>query len=525
MTNNKWFWTIFSFLLLWTAALAWYTTKLYLEANPSSNLAELLKPSEPKPTLSIMYNAEEQPAEKSVVAQLLQSQLGKQGVDIKLEPVPNTIYAERMAKGNYESTLSLWYLDYNDPEGFLTDFYSKSGYRAARYNDPEFDRLYLAGLLAPSEPQKLQAYKNAVRKLQQDLPWIPLFSNTEIFLMKPEAVGFQSNGYQYYDYRQVAMEHISAASDVEVQTLDPALTYDLASKHLVTQSYEGLIAMDKDSKIVPALASDWAFSPQGDVLTFNLRKGVYFHKAPFFENVTQGELTAEDVKASFERLLKSNSPYTYIFDHVQGVEAFKSGAAKEVSGFQVADPYTFKIALAQPFPTMLPWLLAPAAYVLPKELPDQYDFSQGSVGTGPFVLKTWDGVTARFDANPEYRVKGLPIAKTLSLRIIKDVNTLVTAFKRGEIDILNVPLALFNDVFDKQGEVQGDWTRYAYRGVKLNNLKFLAFNMEKAPWGKHLSLRAQVVKAIDKKAIAERLFMGKARVADTIIPSGIAGFE
>jgi len=41
------------------------------------------------------------------------------------------------------------------------------------------------------------------------------------------------------------------------QSFDPALTYDLASKHMVTQSYEGLIALDGQAKIVPALAASW----------------------------------------------------------------------------------------------------------------------------------------------------------------------------------------------------------------------------------------------------------------------------
>ncbi|MGH8549681.1 MAG: ABC transporter substrate-binding protein [Methylococcales bacterium] len=118
-------------------------------------------------------------------------------------------------------------------------------------------------------------------------------------------------------------------------------------------------------------------------------------------------------------------------------------------------------------------------------------------------MKSWDGVTARFDANPDYWLQGQPVAKTLSLRIVKDVNTLVTAFKRGETDILNVPLALFNDVFDKDGEVKEDWRGFVYRGVGLNNLKFLAFNMEKSPWGKDQSLRARVVAALDESPDAK----------------------
>lgn len=521
MTKKRWFLLLFIIFLVPLLVFLALTLR-HAELNVEEQQPAV---SPPSPPLSIMYNAEEQPAEKSLVAQLLQAQLSKHGIEVKLDPVPNTLYNERLAKGDYESVLSLWYLDYNDPEGFLTDFYSKAGYRAARYNSPEYDSLYLGGLQAPTESEKLEKYHQAVALLQRDLPWVPLFSNSEVFLMKPEAAGFQSNAYQYYDYRQVHLEQIRAASDVEVQTLDPALAYDLASKHLITQSYEGLIALDKDSNIVPALAAQWEFSPKRDMLTFKLRQGVKFHNAPLFKKPAQRDVTADDVKASFERLVKSNSPYTYIFDYVEGVDAFKKGKSKTVAGFKAVNPQTFQIVLTRPFPTMLPWLLAPAAYILPKELPDKYDFSRGSVGTGPFVLRAWDGVTARFDANKDYWQGGQPWAKTLSIRIIKDVNTLAAAFQRGEIDIMNTPLALFSNVFDSKGGLNPAWSQYTLRQVPLNSLKFMAFNMEKGPWGTDPVLRGRVSAAIDREAMAQRLFKDKARIARTVIPSGVAGFK
>jgi len=482
------------------------------------------------PVLSILYNAEEQPTEKSAVAQFLQSELRRKGILVRLDPVSNTLYNERLAKGDYEATLTLWYLDYNDPEGYLTDFYSKAGYRCAKYSSAEYDRLYLGGLTAPTEAEKFRYFRKAVALIDRDLPWIPLYSNTETFLLQRGAAGFQSNAYQYYDYRRVDLEHIHTSSDVEVQTLDPALTYDLASKHIVTQSYEGLIALAANSKIVPALAAEWHFSPGMDSLTFKLRRGVRFHPAAFFKTPAEREMTAADVRASFERLLKSNSPYTYIFDHVQGAQEFKAGKSSSVSGFRVVDKYTFQIILARPFPTMLQWLLAPAAYILPRALPPNYDFSRGSVGTGPFILRSWDGVTARFVANPEYWAtdeagRRLPYAKTLTLRIIKDVNTALTAFRQGELDVLNVPLALFNEVYEPDGRVKPRWQGYQVREVKLNNLKFLAFNMEKSPWGTELELRRRVAEAIDRELLVRQLFRGKARPARSVIPSGIPGFE
>ncbi len=482
------------------------------------------------PALAVLYNAEEQPTEKSAVAQLLQSELRQEGIPVRLDPVSNTLYNERLAKGDFEATLNLWYLDYSDPEGYLTDFYSKAGYRSAKFSSAEYDRLYLAGLLAPTEAEKFRIFREAVGLLDRELPWIPLYSNTEIFLLQRRAGGFRSNAYQYYDYRRVELVNIRTSSDVEVQTLDPALAYDLASKHIVTQSYEGLIALDANSKIVPALATEWRFSPRMDSVTFTLRRGVRFHPTPFLRTPAEREMTAVDVKASFERLLRSNSPYTYIFDYVQGVPEFKAGKSPGVTGLRVVDKYTFQIVLARPFPTMLQWLLAPAAYVLPRVLPPNYDFSRGSVGTGPFILQSWDGVTARFAANPEYwaadeTARRLPYAKTLTLRIIKDVNTALTAFRQGELDVLNVPLALFHQVFEPDGRVKPQWQQYQLREVKLNNLKFLAFNMQKRPWGHDLELRRRVAEAIDRELLVRQLFKGKARPARSVIPSGIPGFE
>jgi len=72
-------------------------------------------------------------------------------------------------------------------------------------------------------------------------------------------------------------------------------------------------------------------------------------------------------------------------------------------------------------------------------------------GDRPFILKSFDGTAADFAANLDYWLRDsegrqLPLSKGLSIRVIKDVNTLVSAFRQGEIDILNVPLALFNNV-------------------------------------------------------------------------------
>src|ERR1035441_7972281 len=65
------------------------------------------------PQLKIMYNTEEEPAEKSAVAQVLQSQLAKAGIQVTLDPVTNSVFYDRVANGNFQAALGLWYLDYD----------------------------------------------------------------------------------------------------------------------------------------------------------------------------------------------------------------------------------------------------------------------------------------------------------------------------------------------------------------------------------------------------------------------------
>lgn len=482
---------------------------------------------ESAPKLSLIYNAEELPGEKSLVAQVIQSQLKKAGIETTLDPVPSSTYYDRTGKSDFDGAFTLWYLDYDDAEGFLTDFYSKAGYRLSKYESAAYDSAYLAALFAPTEAEKVAKYLDAAAILDHDLPWLPLYSNNELFLLRSDMEGFRSNAYQYYDYRRVARPNIRVASDVEPGTLDPALAYDLASKHIVTQSYEGLIAVDENSNIAPSLATSWAFSSAGDALTFELRPDVRFHPTTFRK--ADVAMNASDVKASFERLIKANSPYSYVFDHVEGIEAFKDGSAQSVSGFIVDAPLRFTIKMKRAFPTMLPWLLAPAAYVLPAEVPKDFDVTKGSCGTGPFILSSWDGSVASFKANGSYWLSEngarLPLAKTLSIRIMKDASSLLAAYEQQELDILNVPLPLFDAVMDKDGNVLAKWADHRFREVKLNNLKFVGFNMLSKTWGGDPKWRQKVSDAIDRDEIVRTLFKGKARAAKSIVPSGMAGFK
>src|SRR5690606_14454887 len=59
--------------------------------------------------------------------------------------------------------------------------------------------------------------------------------------------------------------------------------------------YERLVQLDSNLEIVPAIAESWEFSADGLTLTFKLKPDARFSNG--------AQVTAADVKASFERLL------------------------------------------------------------------------------------------------------------------------------------------------------------------------------------------------------------------------------
>ena len=84
--------------------------------------------------------------------------------------------------------------------------------------------------------------------------------------------------------------------------------------------------------IIPDLAHSWEIAKDGKTYTFHLRQGVHFHDG--------AELTSEDVKATFDRIIKPP----------QGISIPRSILFKSVSEIAAPDKYTVQFKLAEPRP-------------------------------------------------------------------------------------------------------------------------------------------------------------------------------
>jgi peptide/nickel transport system substrate-binding protein/oligopeptide transport system substrate-binding protein len=290
-------------------------------------------------------------------------------------------------------------------------------------------------------------------------------------------------------------------------TLDPALIVDVDGGGIAAKLFSGLVRLGDYMEVVPDIAESWEVSKNALVYTFRLREGVKF---------SSGRLvTATDFKYSFERVLDpaTRSPNTWIFEKVQGSEAFMNGEADQVEGIRVVDDQTLELRLSKPFSPFLGLLTMPAAYVVPLEevLYRGVDFSSRPVGTGPYKLTEWLPnrylrlVRSNVYFGKQARVKGIVY------RVIPEELTAVAEFEIGNLDVLTIPASAHARYINSE-----KW-RQLVSSIEATNTYYIGLNCSRPPFD-DLELRQAINYAIDRKRILETIYEGRGRIANGPVP-------
>ncbi|MBS34280.1 MAG: hypothetical protein CMO68_07750, partial [Verrucomicrobiales bacterium] len=143
----------------------------------------------------------------------------------------------------------------------------------------------------------------------------------------------------------------------------------------------GIHAFEGDA-VLPMLAESWDISPDGQVWTYNIRKGVQFHKG-------FGEMTAEDVAFSFNQVANSEK-------HARASVANEIFFA-ETGSQTVTDDYTWVVDSGVPFSDVpiLELLGTPrsvSAWIISKkqyEKEGEEEANRNTAATGPWSIGEW----------------------------------------------------------------------------------------------------------------------------------------
>ncbi|MQA01955.1 MAG: ABC transporter substrate-binding protein [Streptosporangiales bacterium] len=268
-------------------------------------------------------------------------------------------------------------------------------------------------------------------------------------------------------------------SDVDEGTL-------LACRHI----FDTLVRRD-GKKLVPNVASKWS-QPNPTTWVFELRDDVMFHDG--------NKLTAEDVKASLERVAGSDTPQAELWATLKDVTT--------------EGPHKLRITTERPLGTMLASLTL--LFVAPADKLGEKGFFDKPIGSGPFRV---DSYTAsdhlNLSAAKKYWGTGSKLKK-LKLPFIPENSTRLTSLKSGEVDLTwTIPP---DQMESMKGSVDLDIS-----SVPSFVYYFNWFNCGRKPFTDK-RVRQAMWHALDVRKIVNSLFKDTADVIKAPIPSTVFGY-
>jgi peptide/nickel transport system substrate-binding protein len=266
--------------------------------------------------------------------------------------------------------------------------------------------------------------------------------------------------------------------------LDPAKAssdFDLMATGML---FDNLVNLDAGFTPHPALAESWHVSPNAQVWTFKLRKGVAFHDGSAF--------TADDVVYSLNRVLdpKTASPSQ------QGL-----ALTLRVRGIRKVNKYTVQLILKRPNAFLLQ-LIGSYNLRIVKRGATANQLASKPIGTGPFRFSAYKaGELFQVRRNPNYWQSGLPYLDGIQVKAIPEQASKVQAVLSGDVDIadaVDIPTAI---------QLRGNSAvrLYTLKGAGFN---VIAFQQNVAPFN-DVRVRQALKMAFNRDQMLQVVFQGQ----------------
>ena len=326
-----------------------------------------------------------------------------------------------------------------------------------------------------------------------------------------------------------------AAADPVI--VDGPLVSDGESLRVVDQIFQGLVGLKPGTtQIVPLLATSYLPSKNGLTWTFTLRKGVKFSDGTAFN--------ARAVCFNFIRWYNfpgplQNSAVTYYWNTVFGgfhhpapgnpgpsKSLYKSCRAVNASTVQLllnrrSSSFLGALALTNfgmASPAALVKYQADAGTVDSNGVfhPTGTFGTQHPIGTGPYMLKTWQiGNKLELDANPLYWGPK-PKLQRIIFRPIADNAARLQALQSGEIQ--GYDLVAPEDI----GTVQSN-ANLKILNRPAFNVGYVGINQSIPPMN-NLKVRQAIAYGLDRATVVAKFYAGRGQVATEFLPPSLNGY-
>ena len=280
----------------------------------------------------------------------------------------------------------------------------------------------------------------------------------------------------------------------EVPTLASYLSTSMPVGQTASKIYDGLLEYNFDLSPRPCLAESWNVSPDGLIITFNIRKGVKFHDGH--------PMTSEDVRYSIMEVL--------IKYHARG------GKFKIIESIQTPDDHTVLIKLKSSSPALMMAFSGYESPIIPKHLfagkdIKNHPLANKPIGTGPFKFVEWKrGQYMRFDRNPDYWSPGQPYFDRIVVQTIPDSATRSAVLEKGDFQLAGFGAVPNNDAKRLGALPNLIVTTKGYEN--FSPISELDFNTKVKPFN-NKKVRQAVAFCIDRKFVIENIWFDFGKIA------------
>jgi len=281
--------------------------------------------------------------------------------------------------------------------------------------------------------------------------------------------------------------------------LDPLQAENEEEKAILSLIYDGLVKVDGEGKIQPALAQSIQISEDGRNYSFDLRREVTWHDGTVF--------TSKDVKATFDKIRKIKADKK---TPAQWFQVFNN-----IESYDAPDDYSINISLYNAdagFLYHMDFGICPVSAVdlndtkqneKETETDIQANFSS-FIGTGPFKFEKHDSQTLILSKNDKY-YRGKPYLDQIEIKFFPDLYSMKEAFKSQSVDLIRIEAQDWG-IFQNMANVTLLQYPSRYFEFMALNLKNQLFSDPK--------VRQAILMSIDREKILQDTSMGRGIVIE-----------
>ena len=274
---------------------------------------------------------------------------------------------------------------------------------------------------------------------------------------------------------------------------DPAFAIQLSTWQILKEVTEPLLRISDDgSALAAGLASEWTYDAEAMTVTVTLQDGATFSDG--------APVTSADVIFSAE-LWKAGPLYGPSYAGIASVEA--------------PDAQTAVFSLAAPDSSFVALLSWPTSAIIPADFGGMTAeaYYAEPIGAGPFMIESEKlGEEIVLTRNPNYYAPDAVHLDRVTYRVVSDNNQRLVQLEGGTADLIErVPLDLITQIREA-----------VVTEVPSASVSAIGFNAGVSPTD-NIDFRRAVSLGIDRTALIESVYSGKAEPNNGLLPTSLPG--